>query len=348
VVLGHGDPLRHPGPGGARRRADPGLARRPRQHRQRRPRPAADRHVQQPAARVPVRREPVRRAAGRHPQRRVLGRRRRRLGRRRRRRLQSPRRQRGPQPRLRVRFAWAAGARRVRGRNPHPVQEPAVPERRRTDLGLQRGAPSAPQWLPGQLDARGAGQLGLPGAVRHARGVDRHAARPRARADADPHQPRAGAPAGHGLAVPRYDRGRPQCALGHHAESLTRRRHQPRLLAGRVGRGPAGPQRAVRAVLPREAAVLPRRPRAVRHAQPPDLHAAHRRSGRGAQAGRTRGVHQRGDAPRRGQRAPFPHGRPPRVRRRAAAHRPGPPRRARPGGDHARGRRGSTAASSTG
>ena len=76
----------------------------------------------------------------------------------------------------------------------------------------------------------------------------------------------------------RPPRARRQRALGHHQQPDAQRHGQSRLLAGRVRRGPVPVRSAAGAVLPREAAVLPRRHRAVHHAEQADLHPAHRRS----------------------------------------------------------------------
>jgi len=77
---------------------------------------------------------------------------------------------------------------------------------------------------------------------------------------------------------------RPEPALGHHAEPEPHGNRQPRLLAGRSRRRAGHGEPAVRAVFPREAALLPRGTRAVRYAERADLHAAHRVSDRWSQA----------------------------------------------------------------
>ena len=77
---------------------------------------------------------------------------------------------------------------------------------------------------------------------------------------------------------------------------------EPGLLAGRVGRGPVPVRSAERALLLREAAVLPRRHRAVQHAQLADLHAAHRPADGRRQAHR-QGIRHRHRAALRGGRS---------------------------------------------
>ena len=81
---------------------------------------------------------------------------------------------------------------------------------------------------------------------------------------------------------------RRQRALGRDPDPDAERHGQPRLLAGGVRRRAVPVRSAPGAVLPREAAVLPRGHRAVRDAQQPDLHAPHRRAARRGQADRAR------------------------------------------------------------
>ena len=72
--------------------------------------------------------------------------------------------------------------------------------------------------------------------------------------------------------------------LGNQAESHPQRNDQSRLLAGRSRRRAGAAQRAIRAVLSGEATVLSRWTRAVRLAQPADIHTTDRRAERGRQA----------------------------------------------------------------
>ena len=139
---------------------------------------------------------------------------------------------------------------------------------------------------------------------------------------------------------------RRQPALGRHQQPEPQRDRQPRLLAGRVRCRPVPVRSAERALLLREAAVLPRRHRAVRHAQPADLHPAHRPAGRGREAhrqglrhrhraalgrGRSRGVAQR-PRPSRLQPAPAPARRRRAVAPRHGLHRPDRGERLQPRG----------------
>ena len=94
-----------------------------------------------------------------------------------------------------------------------------------------------------------------------------------------PRAPGVGAPDG----GPRHPAGGASRRLGRRARRQVdaerrhghRRHDQPRLLADRVGRGADLGQRALRPLLPREAAVLPRGARPVLDADPGGLHAHH-------------------------------------------------------------------------
>ncbi len=336
MVRAHRHLLRHPRPRGARR----GRAchpRRPRQHRRRRQRPDPARHLQRPAPRLPVRRQPVRRPAGRHAQRPVLRSGRRVPGRRWRGQHQPARRKRRSQPRLRFRVARAAGAGRLRGRDPDPVQEPALPERRTADLGDQRPASGEALRLPGLLGAGGARQRQLPRPVGRAGGAARPQPGHGDRADAHRHHALRRHARLQRPRLPRPLRARTQRALGRDPEPQPRRDGQPRLLPGRGRRRPGHDQRAVRAVLPREAAVLPRGARAVRLPQPADLHAPDREPRRGGQARGQGGRDERGHTARCGRDRAVRHGTPPAVRRHPPAWGPRPQLDARLRGDAARG-----------
>ena len=73
---------------------------------------------------------------------------------------------------------------------------------------------------------------------------------------------------------------------GRAAVGDARRDGEARLLAGRVGRRTRDGERAVRVVLRREAAVLPRGDRAVQHAEPARVHSADRDAGCGREGDR--------------------------------------------------------------
>ncbi len=77
-------------------------------------------------------------------------------------------------------------------------------------------------------------------------------------------------------------------ALGRHRHTHAQRHGQSRLLAGRSRRRTVPVRPAPGALLPRQAAVLPRRHRAVRHAQQPDLHPPRRGAAGRHAAHRTR------------------------------------------------------------
>src|SRR5450756_2690077 len=66
--------------------------------------------------------------------------------------------------------------------------------------------------------------------------------------------------------------------MGAQAESHAQRDDQPRFLAGGSRRRPGAAQRTIRAVLSGEAALLPRRTRAVRFPQSINLHSTDRRA----------------------------------------------------------------------
>src|SRR5438067_1150044 len=81
---------------------------------------------------------------------------------------------------------------------------------------------------------------------------------------------------------------RRQRTVGRDERPHARRHRAPRLLADRVRREPARDRPAPGAVLPREAALLSRRDRAARGAEPVDLHAPARAAAGRAQADRPR------------------------------------------------------------
>src|SRR6266571_3161323 len=104
-----------------------------------------------------------------------------------------------------------------------------------------------------------------------------------------------GAPAGGGAGVSlrpgRSAAGR-ESALGHHAKPQHDRHGQPRFFPGGSRCRPGDRQRALRPVFPREAAVFPGRPRAIRYAQRVDLHATNPRPSGGRQAHGKSGWHR--------------------------------------------------------
>ena len=288
LVLAHGHLLRHPSAGGARHGARD--ARRPRPDRRRRQRADLPGHLQRRAAGVPVRGQPARRAGRRRA---------RRDGRAERARVQRAgerARGGGSEPGLRVRVEGAAHRFRLRGRDPDPLQEPALPVARPAGLEPARDPRRAEHRARGQLGA-GAAQRGVvPGAGRAAAGPHGPASRPGAGPEPGRHgQGRRRSRGLGGLAVRREPSGvRRQRALGPHEQPHAQRHGQPRLLAGRVRRGAVPVRPAAGALLPREAAVLPRRPRAVHDAQQPDLHPPHRRADRGGEAHGQGFGHERG------------------------------------------------------
>ena len=109
----------------------------------------------------------------------------------------------------------------------------------------------------------------------------------------------------------RQSRGGRHRPLGHHQQPQPHRHGQSGLQSDRVGRGAAAVRSARRAVLPGETAVLPRRHRAVHHAQQPDLHSAGGAAGRGGQADRQGVRHRHRHAVRGGRSRRLPHPRPP-------------------------------------
>src|SRR6266550_3570536 len=110
-------------------------------------------------------------------------------------------------------------------------------------------------------------------------------------------------------------------ALGTHPEPQPQRHREPRLLPGRGRRRPGYGEPAVRAVLSGEAAVFPGGARAVRHAEPADLHPADHTAGRGRQAHRQGGRHEH-RLPRGGGSDGRGHRRPPGLQPAAPAARP--------------------------
>ena len=292
VVFADGDALRRAGLGAAGHGA--GHARRSRSHRRRRSRPVLPQHVCRWTPGFRLRREPLRRADGRRAGRGCAHRRRR---------LRRPRprpRGRRPQPRLRLPVARPPGTRRLRGRDPDPLQEPALPVGRRAVLGAPRHPCQPGGGRRGQLGPGPAPGRVVPVAGRLARWAPRPAARAGARSQ--PGGDRAGrrreerrrrALGLRGFAA----RLRPQRALGRDPDPDPERHGQPRLLAGGIRRRTVPVRSAPGAVLPRQAAVLPRRHRAVRHAQQPDLHPPHRGAAHRRQA------HRAGD-PRHERRLP--------------------------------------------
>ena len=156
LVLAHGHLLRHPRLRAARHGARD--ARRPRPHRRRRQRADLPRHVRRRAAGVHVRGQPARRAGRRRA---------RRDGRAERARLQRAReraRGGGPQPGLRVRVEGPAHRVRLRGRDPDPLQEPALPVARSAGLEPARHPRRAEHGARGQLGAGAARRGVVPGA----------------------------------------------------------------------------------------------------------------------------------------------------------------------------------------
>ncbi len=177
---------------------------------------------------------------------------------------------------------------RLRRRDPHPVQEPALPGQRAAAMGPQRRSArcSAPATrTPGPTSAR---QLELPRAGRRHRRPARPEARRGDRGAAVRHRRRTTA---RSTRAARSSGTAPTSTPGVNLRlgftNVVARRHgEPRLQPGRVGRRPGDRQRAVRALLRREAAVLPRGHRAVLDAEPARVHAANREPDRRRQVHR--------------------------------------------------------------
>ena len=305
LVLRDSDPLRHPRLRGARRRAR--HPRRPRQDRRRRLRPDPARHLRRRPAGLGLRREPARRAV-----RRRAGRDRRHQ----RQRLQQCRgqaRERGPEPRLRVRLQGPPHRLRLRGRGPDSVQEPALSAGAGAALGHQRDPAGAALGRGGLVGAGQARERLVPVAVGAPRRADRAPPRPGARVQSFPDLEDDRLARRRRLALRRRQpRAGRQSPLGRDQQSQPQRHRQSGFLPGRIGRRAVPVRPPERAVLLREAAVLPRRHRAVHHAQPVDLHPAHRAAGGGGQAHRQGLRHRHRAALRRG-------------RSRRVAERPRPP-----------------------
>ena len=227
------------------------------------------------------------------------------------------------EPGLCLRIARSRDRPGLRGGGADSLQEPALPERRSPGLGHPGAALGAALGLRGNLDPRGPRQrelshsVGPPGRPRGA------AAGPGARPHARVHH-QGGRGADHaGLRLSRHARSRGQPALGRHTEPRGDRDGQPGLFAGRGRRRPGDAEPAVRPVLPGEATLLPRGPRAVRHAQQPDLHAPHR-AARVRRQARRQGRRHRNRLPRRRrQQRPVGHRRAPDLQHAAPAARPG-------------------------
>ncbi len=267
VVRAGRDLLRHPGPRPPAGR-DPGHRGRPRQHRQRRPRRHRHRHLPRPPPGLLLRREPAGRPERRRPERG------RRAG------QQPHSRQHRPQSRFHLGLEGADHRPGLRGRDPDPVQEPPLPRRPAAELGLQRDAGGPADRLHRHLDRRPAREREFPGAGRRHRRAARSQARGGGRGPAvrDRHrrrQPRRRRRRIHPRR--RESRCRPQPPARLH-QLLPRRHDQSRLQPGRERRGTGDGERAVRALLSGEAAVLPRGHRAVRLAADAGLHPAHRES----------------------------------------------------------------------
>ena len=292
VVLGDGHLLRRAGVRDARRGAR--VARRPRQDRDRRQRANPDRHLQRPSPGAGVRGEPVRRAGGRHAERghaeshrRADGQPRRRAG------------HRGSQRGFRLRIEGPGHRLRLRGGDPHPVQEHSLPAPKRADLGSQHPPAGAALGLPGHVGAGPAGERLVPGPVRDPHRAHRPAARPRARCHARDHGT-GGRRAGHPRMALRGGEpaARRDGALGRHEQLDARRHGQPRLLAGRGGRRSDFLRPESRPVLPGKAPLLSRGDGVLRHPQPAHLHAPPAPSGRRPQAHWQDRRHHGGGAPR--------------------------------------------------
>ena len=177
-----------------------------------------------------------------------------------------------PQPRLRLPVEGAADRVRLRGRGPHPVQEPQVSERRRRRRGgfnvvrdVQHSA-REDSWAP----ARRAERVVPRRSRARSRGSPTCAAAScststRRSRSARRRRPRAGGE--RGATTRERPRSAATCA-GAITQQLHAQRHrQSRLLADRVGRGAGRLRSAAGAVLRREAPLLPRRHRAVRDAE---------------------------------------------------------------------------------
>ena len=190
-----------------------------------------------------------------------------------------------------------AGRRRLRSRAPHPVQEPALPVGCRAVVGTARHPRESRRRRGGQLGAGPAAGRVVPLAGRLARRAAGPAARPGARPEPVCHRQgrRREQRRRRSLGLRRLaSRLRRQRALGRDPDPDDERDGEPRFLAGRVRRRPVPVRSAPGAVLSREAPLLPRRHRAVRHAQQPDLHPPHRRAAGRGQAHRPGGAaHER-------------------------------------------------------
>ena len=265
LVRARRDPLRHHR---ARplARLHPRDRRRPRQHRQRRSHRPRHRHLPRPPAGVLLRGESAGIAERRGAER----------GR-------GPGVQPDPgghrsQSRLHLGVEGPDHRPGLRGRDPDPLQEPALPLERRAGLGLQRHPRGQAHRLHRHLDRRAAGQRQLPGTGRR----DRRPHRPPSWGD------HGGAAVRHRhrqrLSRHRHRRVRPGRGESRRRAQLparlhqlrARRHHQPRFQPGGERCRPGDGERAVRPLLPREAAVLPRGDRALRHAPDAGLHPADR------------------------------------------------------------------------
>ncbi len=112
--------------------------------------------------------------------------------------------------------------------------------------------------------------------------------------------------------------------MGHQPEPDDERHGQSGFFAGRGRRGAGDVERAVCALLSGEAAVFPRRARAVRYPKSADLYPADRQSGRGRQVGGQGGAAQHRGAGRGGRPRPVAErGQDAAVRSGPASDRPG-------------------------
>ena len=209
----------------------------------------------------------------------------------------------GPESRLRVRIEGTAHRLRVRGRDPDSVQESPFPAGRGAALGHQRDATGAALRRRGLVGAGQACQRVVPrtvGAPRRAHGSPARAGA-RVQSLVDLEDDRIAGRERLGVHR-RWTGGGRERPLGHHQQSQPQRDGEPGLLPGRVGRGTIPVRPEERALLLREAAVLPRRHRAIQHAQLADLHAAHRPADGRRQAHR-QGIWHRHRAALRGGRS---------------------------------------------
>ena len=242
---------------------DPRHGRRPRQHRQRGPGRPRHRHLPRPPPRLLLRRQSARRAERRRAERgRGAG-------------EQPDPRQRRQESRLHLGLERPDHRAGLRDRDPDSLQEPAISPGGEARAGASTSpasssAPATPTPGPtcgGPTPASSGRRARIGGLhdMRHGVTVE---AQPFITATANGSRDLAS-----GQFRPRGRRSRRGAQPAPRLHQLRARRDdQPRLQPGGERRGPGHGERALRPLLPGEAAVLPRRHRAVRHAAVAGLH----------------------------------------------------------------------------